>query len=153
MKVLFVCIGNICRSPIAEGVLQHISDEAAADWTVHSAAVMNYHIGKEPHPSSQKVCKEHGIDISEQQAMLFKKEHVAEYDKIYAMATDVMEHIKEITGDAFDEEKISLFLDYKYPGENKSVTDPWYGDDAGYLPVFKQIEEVSQIIFDKYSQK
>lgn len=153
MKVLFVCIGNICRSPIAEGVLKHLSDQRALDWKVDSAAVRNYHIGKPPHVSSQKVCKQHGIDIDHQKAMLFVPEHINQYDKIYAMATDVMDEIKTIAGTQFDENKIHLFLDYQYPGEEQSVVDPYYGEEAGYLPVYQQINEVCNIIIEKYSKK
>lgn len=152
MKVLFVCIGNICRSPIAEGVLQHMSDKKNLGWEVQSAAVRNYHIGKPPLTSSQKVCAEHGVDISNQKAMLFKKEHLEQYDRIYAMATDVIEEIKDIAGKDFDEEKVHLFLDYKYPGENQSVVDPYYGDDDGYLPVYQQINEVCELIVERYSK-
>lgn len=151
MKILFVCIGNICRSPIAEGVLQHLAKEKKLQWEVDSAAVRDYHIGKPPHVSSQKVCKEHGISIDHQKAMLFLPEHIDEYDKIYAMATDVLEEIKQISGAHFDESKIQLFLDYKYPGEQQSVVDPYYGDEAGYLPVFEQINEVCHLIVEKYS--
>lgn len=152
MKVLFVCIGNICRSPIAEGVLQHMSDQRNLGWEVDSAAVMDYHIGKPPHSSSQRVCAKHGVDITQQKAMLFKREHVQEYDKIYAMATDVMDEIKHIVGSDFDENKIHLFLDYKHPGEAQSVIDPYYGDESGYLPVYQQIHEICELIVDKYSK-
>ncbi|HLS70932.1 MAG TPA: low molecular weight protein-tyrosine-phosphatase [Chitinophagaceae bacterium] len=153
MRILFVCIGNICRSPIAEGVLKDIVDKKQKNWKIASAAVRDYHIGKAPHPSSQKVCAAHGIDISTQKAMLFKVEHLDQYDKIYAMATDVIEEIKDIAGEKYDSKKISLFLDYKYPGENKSVTDPYYGDESGYLPVFSQIKENCAIIYEKYENK
>lgn len=93
-----VCLGNICRSPIAEGILQHKAKVNGLDWTVHSAGTNGYHIGEAPHRFSQKVCKQHGIDISRQRAMYFLSRHLEEYDLIYALAEDVYQEIKKIAG-------------------------------------------------------
>ena len=96
MKILMVCLGNICRSPIAEGVLQDKACKAGLTWCVESAGTNSYHIGEAPHPFSQKVANQNGIDISSQRARRFKAEDFDRYDKIYALAEDVMEEMKSI---------------------------------------------------------
>jgi protein-tyrosine phosphatase len=150
MKILMVCLGNICRSPIAEGVLQDLANNHNLNWTVESAGTNQFHIGEAPHKSSQKVCKENGIDISHQRARRFKKEDFVEYDLIYALATDVIDEMKILTQPHFNETKVQLLLDVIYPGENKSVTDPWYGAEAGYYPVFEEIKKCCEAIVSKY---
>lgn len=151
MKILMVCLGNICRSPIAEGVLQHLADEQKLNWTVESAGTNHYHIGEAPHKSSQKVCKEKGIDISNQRARRFRKEDFEKYDLIFALATDVIDEMKSLTGNHFQPQKVQLLLDVIYPNENKSVTDPWYGNEDGYYPVFDEIKKCCEAIVVKYA--
>lgn len=150
MKILMVCIGNICRSPIAEGVLRHKVSRLGLDWTVHSAATQSYHIGEPPHRFSQKVCKQFGIDISGQRARQFCKDDFQQYDRIYAMATDVLDQIRSRFGPVADTPKLSLFLDELNPGANASVPDPWYGEEDGYLPVYEMINETCDKILNRY---
>jgi protein-tyrosine phosphatase len=145
-----VCLGNICRSPIAEGVLQYKVDKKGLNWHVDSAGTESYHIGEAPHPYSQKICLQHGIDVSLQRARKFVKEDFERYDRIYALATDVSEQIKRIAGNKTDISKLSLFLNELHPGSNASVPDPWYGNEDGYLPVYKMIDEVCDAIIEKY---
>jgi protein-tyrosine phosphatase len=146
MKILMVCLGNICRSPLAEGILQHKADEAGLNWTVDSAGTNSYHIGEPPHPLSQKVARLNGIDICNQRARRFVKEDFDRYDKIYAMADDVLDDIKRIAKDKYDPSKAGLFLNELYPGKNASVPDPWYGEEPGYHDVYKLIEEACEAI-------
>ena len=80
-----VCLGNICRSPLAEGILQDKVDRAGLKWIVDSAGTAGYHIGEAPHHLSQKVAKLNGLDISKQKGRKFKKEDILFYDKIYVM--------------------------------------------------------------------
>ncbi len=152
MKVLMVCLGNICRSPIAEGVLQHLADEVGFDWQVDSAGTNHYHTGEAPHVSSQKVCKENGIDISSQRARRFRAQDFVEYDFIYVMANDVMQDVKKMAGNHFDESKIDFFLNELYAGENRDVTDPWYGTEEGYYKVFEEIKTCCEAIIRKHQQ-
>lgn len=149
MKILMVCLGNICRSPIAEGVLQHKARQAGLSWTVESAGTESYHIDEAPHRYSQQVCLTNGIDISAQRARRFVKADLARYDKIYAMAADVLEEIKYIGGRA-DYSNVSLFLNELNPGGNESVPDPWYGNEDGYTPVYEMIARCCEAIIAKY---
>jgi len=146
-----VCLGNICRSPLAEGILQHYADKLGLAWTVESAGTNSYHLGSPPHIFSQKVAKAHGIDISAQRARRFSTADFQNYDIIYALATDVLVEIKEISKQHFDEKKVLLLMDELRRGEQQSVTDPWYGEEDGYLPVFQVIDEACQVIIKKYS--
>ena len=151
MKILMVCLGNICRSPLAEGILQNKARKAGLDWTIDSAGTNGYHIGEAPHRLSQKVARENGIDISNQRSRLFVKEDVACFDKIYAMSEDVLDDIKRISKEKFDSKKIDLLLNEIYPGENRDVPDPWYGPETGYHEAFALIEKACDKIIEKYS--
>jgi protein-tyrosine phosphatase len=151
MKILMVCLGNICRSPLAEGILQHKAREAGLNWKVDSAGTNSYHTGEAPHKLSQKVAALNGIDICDQRARRFVKEDFEKFDIIYAMADDVLEDMKRIAKDKFNPEKAMLFLDELYPGENRSVPDPWYGPEPGYHDVFELINSTCDAIIEKYA--
>jgi protein-tyrosine phosphatase len=152
MKILMVCLGNICRSPIAEGIMQSLSEKQNLGWQIDSAGTESFHIGEPPHPHSQKVCLEQGIDISKQRAAKFYHSAMENYDKIYAMAEDVLQEIKEISGSKFDENKVELFLQALYPNERRSVTDPWYGGLEGYYEVYEEIRKGCEAIVNKLTQ-
>lgn len=144
------CLGNICRSPMAEGILQKLADENGLGWTVHSAGTNGIHTGEPPHKSSQKVCKENGIDITGQRSMDFEAKHFDEYDRIYVFAADVMRDVKTIAGDQFDKSKIDFFLNELYPGKDMNVIDPWYGGEDGYYDVFEQIHKCCEAILENF---
>lgn len=145
-----VCLGNICRSPLAEGILQQKIKAAGLNWTVDSAGTNGYHINEAPHRLSQKVAKKRGIDISKQICRRFTVEDFEKFDKIYVMAADVVDEMKELTGNKFEDSKIDLLLNELYPGENKDIPDPWYGPEAGYNEVFDMIEEACEALIKKY---
>lgn len=144
-----VCLGNICRSPIAEGVLQQKALEAGLNWSVESAGTNSYHTGEPPHPLSQKVARLNGIDISNQRARRFTADDFDRYDRIYAMADDVMDEMKRIAGKKYNPDKVTLFLNELFPGKNIDVPDPWYGPEPGYHQVFKMILETSEKIIER----
>ena len=145
-----VCLGNICRSPLAEGILQEKAFKAGLNWKVESAGTNSYHTGEPPHILSQKVAKLNGIDISEQRARKFIKADLQDYDKIYAMAADVMHDIKKISGKHDDLNNVELFLNELYPGQNMDVPDPWYGPEPGYHEVFELINRACDAIIENY---
>ncbi len=151
MKILMVCLGNICRSPLAEGILQNKSFTAGLTWSIESAGTNSYHTGELPHPLSQKVAKLNGIDISKQRARRFAATDFEVYDKIYALAEDVMEDMKRIAGKKFDASKVDLLMNELYPGKNMDVLDPYYGTEAGYHKVYKMIEDVCDAIVEKFT--
>lgn len=151
MKILMVCLGNICRSPLAEGILQQKAFEAGLNWSVESAGTNSYHIGEAPHSLSQKVAKLNNIDISNQRARRFVPQDFEVYDKIYALAGDVLDDIRRIAKNEFDAKKVDLLMNELYPGKDLDVPDPYYGTEPGYHEVFKMIDEVCTKIIEKYS--
>jgi protein-tyrosine phosphatase len=150
MKILMVCLGNICRSPMAHGILQHVIDEKKLDWQVDSAGTNGYHNGEPPHRFSIKECKKNGIDISNQISRRFTVADFENYDRIYVMANDVYNDVLQLAKNASQMQKVSIFLNELYADENKDVIDPWYGDEAGYEPVYDEIYKCCEAIVNKY---
>jgi len=153
MKILMVCLGNICRSPLAEGILQDKAWKAGLNWSVESAGTNGYHIGKAPHHLSQKVALIHGIDISQQCSRKFTAEDFDRFDKIYAMAADVIDEIKQIAKNKYDARKVDLLMNELYPGKNRDVPDPWYGPEPGYHSVYDMIDEACDKIIENAISK
>lgn len=145
MKILMVCLGNICRSPLAEGILRKKTADQALSWIIDSAGTNGYHTGEAPHHLSQKVAKVNGIDISSQVSRKFTPADFDHYDLIYVMADDVYQDIKKMSGQKFDERKIKFFLE-ELQGVKADVPDPWYGDEDGYIDVYKLIDETCDAI-------
>lgn len=150
MKILMVCLGNICRSPLAEGILRHKATKAGLNWQIDSAGTNGYHVGEPPHNLSQKVARLNGIDICNQRGKLFTKNDFERYDKIYALADDVLDEIKRMAKEKFNPLKVDLLLNESHPGQNISVPDPWYGPEPGYHEVYSLIEGACCAIITKY---
>jgi protein-tyrosine phosphatase len=141
MKVLMVCLGNICRSPIAEGVLADKCKAMGLDWVVDSAGTNGFHNGERPHPMSQSVTILNGIVISSQRSRVFKAEDMDEFDLIIPMASDVLRDMKYISGKKFKPEKVELLLNYSFPSLNMDVPDPWSKSIGAYHEVYGLIED------------
>jgi protein-tyrosine phosphatase len=153
MKILMVCLGNICRSPLAEGILQQKALQAGLNWTIDSAGTNGYHTGEAPHQLSQKVALYHGIDIGSQRSRRFTAADLERFDKIYALASDVMNDIKIIAGKEFKEDKVVLLMNELYPGKDLDVPDPWYGAEPGYHEAYDLIEKACEMIITNYSNQ
>ena len=145
-----VCLGNICRSPLAEGILQQKVKEAGLNWQVDSAGTNGYHIGEAPHRLSQKVALENGIDISAQRSRKFTADDFIQYDQIYVMARDVEEEVARIARKVFVPGKVKLLMNELYPGRNRDVPDPYYGLEKDYHEVYAMIDEACIRIMKKY---
>jgi protein-tyrosine phosphatase len=150
MKILMVCLGNICRSPLAHGILEHKVKDAGLDWEIDSAGTGDWHVGEPPHHLSQKVAKLNGVDICNQSARQFRKKDMLEYDKIYVMDKSNYNDVKQMSGEYWDEKKVDLFLNELHPGKNMDVPDPWYGTEEGYHRVFDMINETCEKIIARY---
>lgn len=150
MRILMVCLGNICRSPLAEGILQHKAAKAGLSWTIDSAGTNGYHDGEAPHHLSQKVARLNGIDIGHQRSRRMRAEDFDRYDQIYVMGEDVLEDVKRITKTKFKAEKIDLLMNELHPGKNLEVPDPWYGPEPGYHEVYKMIDEACEALIRKH---
>lgn len=153
MKILMVCLGNICRSPLAEGILQDKALKAGLNWQIDSAGTNGYHTGEPPHELSIKVAGEHGIQIGHQRSRRFTAEDFEAFDLLYAMAEDVLDDMKRIGKNKFDPNKVSLFLEESFPGEEMDVPDPWNGPETDYQEVFEIINNNCDSIIHKYTKQ
>ena len=147
-KVLFVCTGNICRSPTAEGVFRHLANAAGLgnDAKIASAGTHSYHVGNPPDPRTVRAAANRGIDLSNQRARRVRREDFHKFDLILAMDRSHLEHLRALRPkDSLAE--VRLFLDY-HPSEIlKDVPDPYYGGDNGFEDVLDMIEQtITQLI-------
>lgn len=140
-KVLFVCLGNICRSAIAEGVLKQKSEEQNLGLVVDSAGTSNYHVGEAPDRRMQAKAIEHGLNISNQRGRQFTVSDFDEFDYIFAMDNSNYKNILSLARNEADEEKVSLFLNQSYPNENMDVPDPYYGGEQGFEDVYQMVDK------------
>lgn len=136
---------------MAEGILHDKVKKAGLNWTIESAGTNGYHTGEPPHPLSQKVALLHGIDISHQRSRDFIPEDFEHYDRIYAMARDVLADMKQISGKTYDPTKADLLLNLVNPGKNLNVPDPWYGGEDGYHEVYAILDEACDKIISEFS--
>ena len=139
MKVLMVCLGNICRSPLAEGVLQDISDKNDLGWEVDSAGTSSWHAGESPHQSSIHIAKQHGIDISHQRSRAITKNDLDYFDLIITMDNSNYSKVSAMCKNKNQELKLKCLLDYSFPGDGREVPDPYYTNNFSY--VFDLIQE------------
>jgi protein-tyrosine phosphatase len=149
MKILMVCLGNICRSPLAEGILQAKAKAKNLNWIVESAGTNGLHNGEAPHKFSQKVAAKNGVNISNQISRKFVAADFDNYDKIYVMAEDVLHAVKKIAGAKFVENKIDYFLNELHAGKNEDVPDPWYGNEDGYDEVYELIDKTCKAMVNE----
>lgn len=145
-----VCLGNICRSPLAEGILQ--SKLNSKDFFIDSAGTAAYHVGNSPDPRSIQIAKKYGIDISNQRARQFTTEDFLEFDLIYAMDTKNYRHICSLAKDESDINKVNMILKESNSSDDSSVPDPYYGGDDGFETVYHLLNEVCEIIATKLLQ-
>ncbi|WP_420553130.1 low molecular weight protein-tyrosine-phosphatase [Tenacibaculum aiptasiae] len=146
-KILMVCLGNICRSPLAEGILQ--SKLSSQSFFVDSAGTAGYHVGELPDRRSIEVAKKYGIDITNQQSRKFVKSDFKDFDLIYAMDESNYNNIVSMTDDYNEIQKVKMILNELYPNENRSVPDPYYGGDQGFENVYRMLDEACSIVASK----
>ena len=140
MKILMVCLGNICRSPIAEGIMKQKCEEAGLDWEIDSAGTLDYHEGSAPHIMSQAISKLNGVDISKQKSRPIVKADFTNFDLIIPMAIDVITQMQYILKDAYNADKVELLLNYPFPGTDIDVPDPWGKTEAAFHEVYDLID-------------
>ena len=142
-----VCLGNICRSPLAEGILKDKIKNAGLDWEVDSAGTSGWHSGEQPDIRSIEVATKYKIDITNQSSRKVRSVDYEIFDLIYAMDT---QNYNDLISQAREDEKhkIKLILNEIYPGQNKNVPDP-YWDDNGFEKVYKMLDEACDMIVEK----
>lgn len=147
MKILFVCLGNICRSPLAEGILKDKLAKKDIEALVESAGFESYHINEHPDKRAVKIARKHGIDISDYSCRLFTTEDFEKFDKIYVMESANYRDVKYFARDDKDMEKVQ-FLMSVLSGKNDPVPDPYFGDEEGFEKTFQQINKACEKIVE-----
>jgi len=150
MKILAVCLGNICRSPLAEALLRREIERRELDWEVASGGTANYHEGKPPDPRGQAEARKHGLDTSAQRSHHVTSADLEAYDIVFAMDRQNLEDLHARAVSAEQRAKLHLFLDFTGLTETEGydVFDPYYDDDA-YAGVYAQLERAAVRAVDK----
>ena len=146
-----VCLGNICRSPLAEGILA--SKLPKDKFLIDSAGTGAYHIGKQPDQRSILVAKKNGIDISYQKARQFTSSDFDNFDYIFAMDNSNYDNIMDLIKKEEDKVKVDMILNHLFPGENVDVPDPYYGLQNGFDMVYEMLDETCSILAKKLIEK
>ena len=144
-----VCLGNICRSPLAEGILK----SKAKNLEVDSAGTAGYHVGKQPDIRSIDIAKKYDINLTNQRARQFSTKDFDDFDKIYVMDNDNYSKIISLARSQEDMDKVDLILNEIYPEEYKSVPDPYYGGDEGFQNIYNLLETSCEVIAKKYETR
>ena len=149
IKVLFVCMGNICRSPTAEGVFTKLTEDMGTRdrFLIDSAGTHAYNVGEEPDSRAQQTAKQRGIDLSYIRARKFSQADFEEFDYILAMDTSNYEILINACPDAY-KHKVKMFLDYAPQREESDVPDPYYGGQNGFNHVFDLVADASKGFHD-----
>lgn len=150
MRILMVCLGNICRSPLAEGILKEKIKQANLNWHVDSAGTSGWHSGELPDRRSIKIAEKFGIDITDQRSRKVRSIDYEEFDIIFAMDTQNHKDLMELARPE-EHEKIKLILNEIYPNENRNVPDP-YWDDNGFEKVFDMLDKACEQIIERYKK-
>ena len=144
VKILMVCLGNICRSPLAEGILKSKLDTTR--FQVDSAGTGGWHVGSPPDPRSVTVARLHGLDITDQRGKKFSPYDFEVYDHIFVMDNSNYNDVVHQAQSDSEKLKVQLILDEIFPGENVDVPDPYYGGDQGFENVFQMLDEACENI-------
>ena len=148
-KLLMVCLGNICRSPLAEGILRNKLD--SKQFFIDSAGTGNWHVGNPPDRRSVAVAKKYGLDISNLRGRQFTSMDYQDFDHIYVMDSSNLENVLALAESPEDRSKVSMILETIFPGERVDVPDPYYGGDEGFERVYKMLDEACDVIKQRIS--
>lgn len=145
-----VCLGNICRSPLAEGILRHKLNEAGITHVeVDSAGTSGQHSGENPDSRSVRNAKKNGVDISKLVSRKFTSADFDKFDKIYVMDQSNYHDVLSLSPYEKHHQKVDLLLNISAPGNNQAVPDPWYGGDEGFQKVFDLVNEACEILVEQ----
>lgn len=146
VKVLMVCLGNICRSPLAEGILQA---KLPKNYTVDSAGTANYHVGTAPDKRSVATANKFGVDISQQKCRQISSSDFETFDYIYVMDTSNYKNVLAMAPNEAAKQKVKVILNELHPDKNLEVPDPYYGNMQDFEHVYKLLDEVCEVIATK----
>lgn len=150
-RILMVCLGNICRSPLAHGLLE--SKLPADRFTVDSAGTSNYHVGDAPDPRSITTGRKHKIDISNQRGQQLNAGHLEQFDLIYVMDNSNYRNTVKLAQDDEQRAKVHLILNEIFPGENLDVPDPYHGTGDQFERVYQMLDQATDVISARLLEK
>lgn len=142
-----VCLGNICRSPLAEGILKSKVDPSKV--FVDSAGTGHWHVGNPPDERSIDIGKKYDLDITQQRGRQFTADDFDQFDHIYVMDKSNKDNVLALAQNQAHRDKVKLILDEIFPGENVDVPDPYYGGNEGFENVYKMLEKACEKIARK----
>ena len=151
MKILMVCLGNICRSPMAQGILQHKAKKNSLEIEVDSAGTASYHIGDPPDSRSVAKSQEYGIDIKDLRGRQFRSSDFDSFDQIFVMDNNNLQDVLALARHDQDKKKVSLILNKIFPGQNMAVPDPYYGGEDGFENVYRLLDQACDKIVSELS--
>ncbi len=144
-----VCLGNICRSPLADGVLRQKIQQQGLNILVDSCGTSNYHVGKQPDERMMATAQKHNYDISNLRARQFTKQDFKDFDIIYVMDNSNYNNVVALASSKKDKQKVKLFLNELYPNSNMAVPDPYFGGNKGFEEVFELVDKTTDVIIEK----
>lgn len=145
-----VCLGNICRSPMAHGLLQHKVEQRGLDWEVDSAGTGDWHTGELPDKRAIACMKKHGIDITYQRARTLVPDDLRRFDIIYVMDKSNYENVKRMARTIGVQKFEPLLLLSEIHPDGAEVPDPYYGGDAGFEEVYQMLDEATDKVISRY---
>lgn len=148
LRILMVCLGNICRSPLAEGILRHKITEHHLECEVDSAGTGSYHEGEPPDSRSIAVAQKYGIDISPQRARQFKQTDFNRFDRIYVMDSSNYQNVMRLATRPEDRAKVDLIMNLVQPNYNQAVPDPYWNND-GFEQVYQMLDAACTVIVNE----
>ena len=151
IKILMVCLGNICRSPIAEGILD--SKLSKDNFLVDSCGTGNWHVGNQPDLRSISISRKKGLDISNQKCRQFITSDFDTFDYIYVMDKSNYKDIIALSQNEKQKNKVQLILNELFPNENRDVPDPYFGLENGFELVYEMLDETCEVIAKKLIKK
>lgn len=147
MRILFVCLGNICRSPMAEGLFAHVAADRGLEVDVDSAGTGGWHVGDAPDTRGQATLRTRGIDISGQKARQVEEADFERFDLVLAMDQRNHDHLAHLAGPG-RAHKVKLFLEFASGVTEREVPDPYYGGEDGFEHVFTLLHQASTGLAD-----
>lgn len=144
-KILMVCLGNICRSPLADGLLRHKTQEQNLDITVDSAGTAGYHVGEKPDSRMIQTAQSKGIQIGQLRSRKFEVSDFDDFDEIYVMDESNYTNVVELARSLEDQQKVKLILDL-IDDEYQEVPDPYYGEQEGFELVYSLLDRATDAI-------
>ncbi|MDC1221814.1 low molecular weight phosphotyrosine protein phosphatase [Salibacteraceae bacterium] len=149
MKILFVCLGNICRSPMAEGIFRDKAKLLGLDIDFDSCGTGDWHVGDEPDERAQACIKKNGSDISDLRGRQFRQSDFNDFDRIYTMDESNHGNILKLTDSQSSKDKVKMILNETHPGSNMSVPDPYFGGDSGFDGVYQMLSEAADKVLSE----